>query len=143
MKKTLSLLLLLLLLMASCKPTSSIITSKQRAIDLNIYKPILTENSKSEKVNIEKFNTTAKKFGVEDEKAIVLPNSNGGIDEFESSEKITYRAENADFRNELMSQCFAVCEINGIDIYDTMSEVALKETGMDKFIPLPSTPYPE
>lgn len=95
-------LLLLLLLMASCKPTSSIITSKQRAIDLNIYKPILTENSKSEKVNIEKFNTTAKKFGVEDEKAIVLPNSNGGIDEFESSEKITYRAENADFRNELI-----------------------------------------
>ena len=50
----------------------------------------------------------------------------------------TYKKADADFRNELMNQCFAVCEKNGVDIYDTMSEVVLKETGLDKFIPLPS-----
>jgi hypothetical protein len=59
------------------------------------------------------------------------------------TEKPTYTKDEADFRNELMNQCFAVCEKNGFDIYDTMIEVALKETGMDKFIPLPSTPYAE
>lgn len=59
------------------------------------------------------------------------------------TEKPTYTKEDADFRNELMNQCFTVCEKNGIDIYDTMSEVVLKETGLDKFIPLPSTPYAE
>ena len=42
-----------------------------------------------------------------------------------------------------MNQCFTVCEKNGVDIYDTMSEVALKETGLDKFIPLPSAAYSE
>jgi len=55
----------------------------------------------------------------------------------------TYSKNEADFRNELMNQCFSICEKNGIDIYDTMNEVALKETGLDKFIPLPSTPYAE
>ena len=55
----------------------------------------------------------------------------------------TYTKNEADFRNELMNQCFSICEKNGIDIYDTMNEVALKETGLDKFIPLPSTPYAE
>jgi hypothetical protein len=57
--------------------------------------------------------------------------------------KPTYTKEKADFRNELMNQCFAVCEKNGVDIYDIMCEVALVETGMDKFIPLPSTLYAE
>ena len=55
----------------------------------------------------------------------------------------TYTKEDANFRNELMNQCFSVCKKNGIDIYDTISEVALKETGLDKFIPLPSTPFAE
>ena len=40
-----------------------------------------------------------------------------------------------------MNKCFDVCEKDGIDIYDTMLEVTLIETGMDKFIPLPSQPY--
>lgn len=53
----------------------------------------------------------------------------------------TYTKQEADFRNDLMSQCFKVCQKNGIDIYDTMSEVTLKETGLDKFIPLPSAEY--
>ena len=57
------------------------------------------------------------------------------------TQNTTYTKEEADFRNNLMSQCFAVCEKNGIDIYDTMSEVTLKETGLDKFIPLPSSEY--
>ncbi len=60
-----------------------------------------------------------------------------------ATKELTYSEEEADVRNEMMNQCFAVCEANGLDIYDTMGEVALKETGLDKFIPLPSTPYAE
>jgi hypothetical protein len=55
----------------------------------------------------------------------------------------TYTKEEADLRNNLMNRCFEVCEKEEIDIYDTMLEVTLIETGMDKFIPLPSQPYPE
>ena len=55
----------------------------------------------------------------------------------------SYTKQQADLRNILMNQCFEVCQKNGIDIYDTMSEVVLKETGLDKFIPLPSVPYAE
>lgn len=61
---------------------------------------------------------------------------------FETNEP-TYSKIEADFRNELMNQCFEVCEKNGVDIYDTMNEVLLKETGLDKFIPLPSAAYSE
>ena len=57
------------------------------------------------------------------------------------TQKPSYTKQEADIRNALMSQCFEVCQKNGIDIYDTMSEVVLKETGLDKFIPLPSIPY--
>jgi hypothetical protein len=57
------------------------------------------------------------------------------------TQKPSYSKKEADFRNNLMRQCFAVCEKNGIDIYDTLSEVTLKETGLDKFIPLPSSEY--
>lgn len=45
----------------------------------------------------------------------------------------------ADDRNELMNQCFEVCEKNNVDIYDFMNEVFLKETNLEKFIPLPSS----
>lgn len=51
----------------------------------------------------------------------------------------TYTEKEAELRNNLMAQCIATCEKNGIDVYDTMSEVVLIETGMDKFIPLPSS----
>jgi hypothetical protein len=57
------------------------------------------------------------------------------------SSKPTYTNDEAELRNALMSQCFIVSEENKIDIYDTMSEVTLKETGLDKFIPLPSAEY--
>ena len=53
-------------------------------------------------------------------------------------DKPTYTKEEADLRNDLMSQCFKVCEKEDVDIYSLMLEVSLKETGMDKFIPLPS-----
>lgn len=56
---------------------------------------------------------------------------------------LTYTKEEADLRNDLMKKCFEVCEKEGIDIYDVMLEVSLIETGMDKYIPLPSQPYPE
>lgn len=49
-----------------------------------------------------------------------------------------YSDEEAEVRNNLMLQCFNVCERKGIDIYGLMLEVTLKETGMDKYIPLPS-----
>ena len=55
----------------------------------------------------------------------------------------TYSKEEADLRNELMSVCFKVCEKEDVDIYNVMLEVSLIETGMDKFIPLPSQPNPE
>lgn len=38
-----------------------------------------------------------------------------------------------------MSQSFEVFEKNGISINDFMKEIYLKETGLDKFIQLPSS----
>ena len=52
--------------------------------------------------------------------------------------KRSYTAEEAESRNELMRQCFDICENEGVDIYDLMLETTLTETGMDKYIPLPS-----
>jgi len=52
--------------------------------------------------------------------------------------KPCYSEQDADLRNALMSKCFIVCEKEGVEIYDLMLEVTLVETGMDKFIPLPS-----
>ena len=52
--------------------------------------------------------------------------------------KPCYSKEEADLRIDLMNNCFEVCEKEGVDIYDLMLEVTLAETGMDKFIPLPS-----
>lgn len=49
-----------------------------------------------------------------------------------------YSKQEADLRNVQMSKCFTVCEKEGVDIYDLMLEVTLVETGMDKFILLPS-----
>jgi hypothetical protein len=37
-----------------------------------------------------------------------------------------------------MSQCFDVCNVAGQDVYSVMHEIFLIETGLDKFIPLPS-----
>jgi hypothetical protein len=50
----------------------------------------------------------------------------------------TYTKEEADLRNKLMNQSFDVCEKEGVDIYDFTLEITLKDTGLDKFIPLPS-----
>lgn len=58
-------------------------------------------------------------------------------------DKPCYSKQEADLRNELMNNCFEVCEKEGVDIYDLTLEVTLIETGMDKFIPLPSQPYSE
>lgn len=49
-----------------------------------------------------------------------------------------YSKSEAKVRNKLMNSCFEVCEKEGVDIYAIMLEVSLIETGMDKFIPLPS-----
>ena len=57
------------------------------------------------------------------------------------TERPSFSEKESSLRNGLMSQCFEVCRRNGIDIYDTMCEVTLKETGLDKFIPLPSVEY--
>ncbi len=52
--------------------------------------------------------------------------------------KSCYSKHDADFRNALMKKCFKICEKDGIDTYELMLEVTLIETGMDKYIPLPS-----
>ena len=50
----------------------------------------------------------------------------------------TYAPEEAEIRNRLMEQSFEVCESAGQDIYSVMQEIFLIETGLDKYIPLPS-----
>jgi hypothetical protein len=54
------------------------------------------------------------------------------------TEEPTFSPEEADLRNRLMNKSFDVCEAAGIDIYDLMQEIYLKETGLDQFIPFPS-----
>jgi hypothetical protein len=51
----------------------------------------------------------------------------------------SYTPEEALLRNELNEQCFEVCDQNGADLYDIAHEIFLKETGLDNFIPLPSS----
>lgn len=51
----------------------------------------------------------------------------------------TYTAGEAAARNRLMEQCFGICEAAGLDVYNIMQEVFLKETGLEKYIPLPSS----
>lgn len=62
---------------------------------------------------------------------------------FFKENKPCYTKQEAEIRNNLMQQCFEVCEKERTDIYSVMLEVTLKETGMDKYIPLPSSPYQE
>lgn len=50
----------------------------------------------------------------------------------------SYTPVEAFLRNRLNTQCFEVCESADADIYDISMEIFLKETGLDKFIPLPS-----
>jgi hypothetical protein len=50
----------------------------------------------------------------------------------------SYTPEQALIRNTLNDQCFEICEKHGADIYDISMEIFLKETGLDKYIPLPS-----
>ena len=47
-----------------------------------------------------------------------------------------YSPEEVAFRNDLMRQCFEVCEGAGEDVYAIMGDELLLATGMDKFIPL-------
>jgi hypothetical protein len=49
-----------------------------------------------------------------------------------------YNLEEAEVRNNLMNECFEICNNSGVDIYEIMYELTLTETGLDKFIPLPS-----
>lgn len=52
--------------------------------------------------------------------------------------ELSYSFGDAELRNDLMDQCFRICELEKADIYNITMEVYLKETGLDKFIPLPS-----
>jgi hypothetical protein len=49
-----------------------------------------------------------------------------------------YTTEEAAKRNRLMNQCFGICDAAGQDVYNVMQEIFLIETGLDKYIPLPS-----
>jgi hypothetical protein len=53
----------------------------------------------------------------------------------------TYTPDEALLRNTLMEQSFAICKKLNEDIYNIMQEIFLIETGLDKFIPLPSQEY--
>ena len=55
-------------------------------------------------------------------------------------QKSSYTSTEAELRNLLMKQCFEVCSRNNISIYDFMQQIYLKETGLDTFIPLPTSP---
>jgi hypothetical protein len=55
----------------------------------------------------------------------------------------TYTPEAAKIRNRLMAQSFDVCEAAGQDIYSIMQEIFFIETGLDKYIPLPSQVLPD
>lgn len=52
--------------------------------------------------------------------------------------KSSYSAKGGNLRNKLMKQALYVCEKQGVDIYDLTMTVYLIQTGLDKFIPLPS-----
>src|SRR5690348_5443515 len=54
------------------------------------------------------------------------------------TEKQVYTKRQAEIRNKLMDECFAICKKEGTDIYAIMLEVTLIETGLNKYIPLPS-----
>ena len=100
MKKILSLSVLLALLLVSCKPTSTIITSKQKAIALNKYQPLPVEKTKSEPVTVAKSKPEEKR--TQQEEIISAPIENGGIDEFDDSNKNSNQTDNADFKIELI-----------------------------------------
>lgn len=51
----------------------------------------------------------------------------------------TFTADEALLRNTLLDKSFTVCEAAGVDIYDIAQEVFLKGTGLDKYIPMPSS----
>lgn len=51
----------------------------------------------------------------------------------------TFTESEADHRNKLMEASFDICEKEGVDIYSFMQEIFLKDTGLNKYIPLPST----
>ena len=55
----------------------------------------------------------------------------------------TYTHEQAIHLNCLLDKCFDICDTEGIDIYNLSMEIFLVKTGLDKFIPLPSSIYVE
>lgn len=89
-------------MLVSCKPTSTVITSKQKAIALNVYKPALVEKVVKTAAPIEKKTEVVQKRNEQAETELELPVFDAGIDEFENLDKVIYRAENSDFRNELI-----------------------------------------
>lgn len=49
---------------------------------------------------------------------------------FKTNER-SYNIEEANLRNNLMNQCFEICENEGVDIYEVMLEVINFELGSD------------
>lgn len=50
----------------------------------------------------------------------------------------SYTPEQVCLRNRLNIQCFEVCESTCVNLYDISMEVFLQQTGLGKYIPLPS-----
>ena len=55
-----------------------------------------------------------------------------------TDKKPAYSEEEAKLRNELMGECHRVCQEKGVDVYEYLLEIYLRETKLDKFIPRPS-----
>ena len=51
----------------------------------------------------------------------------------------TFTESEAAHRNKWMEASFDICEREGVDIYSFMQEIFLEDTGLAKYIPLPST----
>ena len=102
MKNIISLLLLVFTMMVSCKPTSNVITSKQKAIQLQQYSPAAPQKVTKIASKPMKEIAVGSKRVSQNSTESVLPNTTAGIDEFENLDKVVYKSENADFRNELV-----------------------------------------
>jgi hypothetical protein len=48
-----------------------------------------------------------------------------------STNEPSYNTQEADLRNELMNQCFEICENDGVDIYEIMLEVMNSELNLN------------
>lgn len=67
----------------------------------------------------------------DDFRSYMCYNNNGVIEPF-------FTEEEADFRNNLVTQCFEVCDREGVEVYEVALEVFLAHAKLGEFFPLTS-----